>query len=47
MTDKKQEFLSILSSTKPEDITDLIFKNSKIKPVRNVVIRIKGFSNSK
>lgn len=47
MTDKRQEFLSILSSTKPEDITELIFKNSKIKPVKNVVVRIKGFSNSK
>lgn len=47
MTDKKQEFLSILSSTKPEDMTDLIFKNSKIKPVKNVVVRIKGFKDSK
>lgn len=47
MQDKKQEFLSILSSMKPEDITNLIFKNSKIKPISNAVVRIKGFNNSK
>lgn len=43
----KENFLSILSSTKPEDMTDLIFKNSKIKPVKNIVVRIKGFKNNK
>lgn len=47
MKSVKQDFLSILSSAKPEDITELIFMNSKIKPVKNVVIRIKGVTNSK
>lgn len=45
MKTKKQNFLSVLSSTKPEDITELIFKNSKIKPVRTAVVRIKGFNS--
>lgn len=40
MVNTKQNFLSILSSKKPEEITELIFENSKIKPVRNVVMRI-------
>lgn len=47
MTSKKENFLSILASTKPEDITELIFKNSKIKPVKNVIVRIKGYKNNK
>lgn len=47
MKTTKENFLSILSSKKPEDITELIFQNSKIKPVKNVVIRIKGFTNNK
>ena len=47
MKNMKQNFLSVLSSTKPEEITELIFKNSKIKPVKNVVVRIKGFTNNK
>lgn len=47
MKDTKKDFLSILSSTKPEDITELLLKNSKIKPVKNVVIRIKGYQNNK
>lgn len=47
MKSTKENFLSILSSKKPEEITELIFKNSKIKPVRNAVVRIKGFTNNK
>lgn len=36
----KENFLAILSSVTPEEITELIFKNSKIKPI-SVVRRIK------
>lgn len=47
MKKEKENFLNILSSTKPEEITELIFKNSKIKPIKNVVVRIKGYTNNK
>ena len=45
MKTTKQNFLSILSSKKPEDMTELIFKNSKIKPITNLVVRIKPIQN--
>lgn len=47
MKKEKENFLKILSSMKPEEITELIFTNSKIKPMKNVVVRIKGFTNNK
>ena len=41
MKTKKEEFLSILASTKPEEITELILKNSsKIKPIKEIVVRL-------
>lgn len=43
----KENFIEILSSAKPEDITDLILKNSKIKPLKNVIVRIKGSLDNK
>lgn len=47
MKKEKENFLNILSSMKPEEVTELIFKNSKIKPVKNIVVRIKGYQNNK
>lgn len=38
---KKEDFLTTLSSMTPEEVTDLILTNSKIKTLRNVVVRIK------
>ena len=40
MNTKKEEFLSTLASLKPEEVTELIFRNSKIKPLRTAVVRI-------
>lgn len=47
MKSEKENFIKILSSTKPEEIADLILQNSKIKPLKNVVERIKGVKNIK
>lgn len=40
-TKVKKDFLTILSSMTPEEVTELILENSKIKIVKNVVIKIK------
>ena len=45
MKSVKEDFLAILSSATPEEITELIFKNSKIKPL-SVVTCIKGYQNN-
>lgn len=37
---KKKDFLTTLSSMTPEEVTEMIFNNSKIKVVKNVVIRL-------
>lgn len=39
-TSKKEDFLKTLSSMTPEEVTNLIFENSKIKTLSNVVVRI-------
>lgn len=39
-TSKKEDFLITLSSMTPEEVTELILKNSKIKTMNNVVVRI-------
>lgn len=41
---KKEEFLATLSSITPEEVTDLILNNSKIKTLSNVVVRINNKS---
>ena len=47
MENMKENFLKILSSTKPEELTDLIMQNSKIKPMplREPLHRIKQNNN--
>ena len=40
MKSKKEDFLKTLSSMTPEEVTELILKNSKIKTMTNVVVRI-------
>ena len=37
----KENFLTTLSSMTPEEVTDLILKESKIKTLTNIVERIK------
>ena len=37
----KEKFLETLSSMTPEEVTDLILKNSKIKIMKNVITRKK------
>lgn len=37
---KKEDFLTTLSSMTPEEVTDLILQNSKIKTLNNVAVRI-------
>lgn len=44
-TSKKEDFLATLSSITPEEVTELILKNSKIKMLSNVVVRIKTSKN--
>lgn len=39
-TSKKEDFLKTLSSMTPEEVTNLILENSKIKTLNNVVVRI-------
>jgi len=39
-TEIKKDFLSTLSSMTPEEVTELIFKNSKVKTLKNVIVRI-------
>ena len=39
-TSKKEDFLTTLSSMTPEEVTELILQNSKIKTLSNVVVRI-------
>lgn len=41
----KEDFLTILSSMTPEEVTELILKNSKIKTINNAVIRINKIKN--
>ena len=40
-TTKREQFLTILSSVTPEEITELIMENPKRKIITNAVIRIK------
>lgn len=37
---KREDFLKTLSSMTPEEVTNLILENSKIKTLSNVVVRI-------
>lgn len=37
----RENFLATLSSMTPEEVTDLILKKSKIKTMRNIVVKIK------
>lgn len=39
-TSKREDFLKTLSSMTPEEVTELILENSKIKTLSNVVVRI-------
>lgn len=39
-SNKKEDFLKTLSSMTPEEVTNLIMENSKIKTLSNVVTRI-------
>lgn len=39
-TSKREDFLKTLSSMTPEEVTNLIMENSKIKILSNIVTRI-------
>lgn len=44
---QKEDFLKKLSSMTPEEVTDFIMKNSKIKILSNIVQRIKTSEDNK